>query len=268
MLFRFERVQVWPLPELVAPKPPLPRATYKFNAPTVTFVASLVIQLALMIFSIVQLAAGQNGRPPLLFFALWLETVVQIIELAWYLILGVLFWARPSLVASPGTFDVTLRYIDWFFSTPTMLATLYVLVYHFANECATFADFEADVALAAHIAILLTSDWAMLAIGVLLEREMTPQTADCYFLMLGFIALVVAFVPHINVLVQHYSDEGVSLIVVNLALWCLYGLVVVVWPRRSRIASKHTAYNLLDLVSKNVLGLVVSVLVAVNQDPC
>ena len=92
-----------------------------------TFVISLVVQLAVLIFSLVTLGIG--NPPPLLQLILVLETVVQGVEFLWYSIIGALYFFKKS------TFGVEYRYIDWVVTTPIMLITLFFLVIYFNSPC-------------------------------------------------------------------------------------------------------------------------------------
>ena len=84
----------------------------------VTFGLSIVVQVATFVVSIVALVTVEN-IPPLLDIVLTLETIVQGIEAVWYLGTLILWAMRISV-------PVWSRYIDWFFTTPTMLVSLFV----------------------------------------------------------------------------------------------------------------------------------------------
>ena len=120
----------------------------------VTFVISLVVQLAVLIFSLVTLGLG--NPPPLLQLILVLETVVQGVEFVWYATIGALYFFKKS------TFGVEYRYIDWVVTTPIMLITLFFLVIYFHSPCMEVAKLVDFPGFAGLLVLIVLMDWIML----------------------------------------------------------------------------------------------------------
>jgi len=250
----------------------------------ITFVASLLVQLIVIGLSIgvlVELGARADRdikQPEILQTILTLETVVQCIEFAWYLMIGLTyyFWC--------WSWGVEWRYLDWAFSTPVMLITLFFFVQylHKPKACMTNAQLSGEPGFALAIVSIIVCDWAMLLFGLSIElkadrawpsawrflgyfrREKTHNWA----IALGFLALVLAFVPHFVWAADGYgSAAGWVAIFVTLAIWAVYG--VVAWalyddneaqkdPASNNERARNAWYNVLDIFSKNLAGVVIS----------
>ena len=319
-----------------------------------TFVASLLVQVGVLIFSWVSI--GQYDVPYLLFVAMLLEAIVQTVEFVAYLIMGIVAWLTHASVG------VEWRYLDWAVTTPTMLISLYMLIQYFWRPCESDemqrSRFEEHSVLPVVLLLIIIFDWAMLASGFVVEYDTSravkrlgrrvvrsfacgedadaappvakpspiltswswfPVLAFAYFnplswsvacqnsfsmlapvrdaslaaqsvsyrrwyLGLGFIFLVVAFVSHFAGVVARSSDEGVALTFTTFLVWIVYGVVAIGFTPRGNLDPqnaqdgavayvqatttlmwKNVCYNLLDLLSKNSTGILVSV-VAANYD--
>ena len=238
--------------------PPKKPSRFPINAQNVTFVLSLIVQLVAGIYSLFTL---NNGNiPPVLTIILTLETVVQFIELGWYVGVGVVFLMHVSV-------GVEYRYIDWVFTTPTMLVTLYFFVLHLSSPCMSTEELTGTRGFALFIALIIVADWVMLAIGAVFEIKAFNMRAWRYakpVMAIGFVPLIIAFVPHLVALSDGYTGEGLAVVLVTLVVWAIYGVVAIVFFDNEM--RRNTAYNILDLFSKNLAGLVVSI-VASQFDP-
>ena len=163
------------------------------------------------------------------------------------------------------------RYIDWWFSTPAMLFILLALAF-FQDPCARSADVANEYG---GPSILILLDWAMLLVGVLaegryyLKREAKPFAAGCSAASAGFRWRASSILYFWLLAENLYSDEGLALLLITLAIWTLYGVVAVwlVYPfecyrdkafdQRSQL--KNAWYNILDLFSKNAMGIIITV---------
>lgn len=233
-----------------------------------TFIASLAVQFVLLIVSFVTIIVGDATRPQLLTVSLWLETLVQLVEFFWYSVVGALLFFANTVVGPPGSFGVQYRYFDWFLTTPTMLITLYLLVYYFHETCTSTAALRDVAELPVHLVMIILFDWGMLALGLTFELGLWPRGLWSWPLVLGFVPLFLAFYPHVSLLGERATDEAVALIVVNLTLWSIYGMVSIAFPQRQGLDRKNIAFNVLDLLSKNVLGVVVSILSLTRDNHC
>ena len=215
---------------------------------SVTFGASLMAQLAVIAFSVYALAKSASGSETLATI-LTLETAVQGVEFGWYALIGVLFLRRHS----PG---VEYRYFDWLITTPLMLVSLLLFLLYLNEEC---LKRDAIVTKQANfwtlVGVSVAADWVMLASGLYFERRKHPE-----FLLAGTAALVVAFVPHVIVLSDHFSGTGLAVLLATLVMWALYGVVAFAFraPTPAAEKTKNGCYNVLDIFSKNVAGVVVS----------
>ena len=220
----------------------------------VTFVISLVVQLAVLIFSLVTLGIG--NPPPLLQLILVLETIVQGVEFVWYAVIGALYFFKKK------HFGVEYRYIDWVITTPIMLVTLFFLVIYFHFPCLEVAKLVDFPGFAGLLVLIVLADWAMLLVGVIVEAnlcEIRKKRWAWYLLFLGFIPLCLAFIPHVLAATERPSESAVAVIVPTFILWTLYGIVAIAAYGDDRAQWRNGFYNVLDLLSKNLAGVVVSI---------
>ena len=221
----------------------------------ITFVISLVVQLAVLIFSLVTLGIG--NPPPLLQLILVLETIVQGVEFVWYAVIGALYFFKKK------HFGVEYRYIDWVITTPIMLVTLFFLVIYFHFPCLEVAKLVDFPGFAGLLVLIVLADWAMLLVGVIVEAnlcEIRKKRWAWYLLFLGFIPLCLAFIPHVLAAAERPSESAVAVIVPTFILWSLYGVVAIAAYGDDRAQWRNAFYNILDLLSKNLAGIVVSII--------
>ena len=207
----------------------------------VTFVISLVVQLAVLIFSLVTLGLG--NPPPLLQLILILETVVQGVEFAWYSIIGSLYFFKKK------HFGIKWRYLDWVVTTPIMLITLMFLVIYFHEPCMEVAKLVDFPGFAGLLVLIVLMDWLMLFLGCMVEanwwnvRERVSYVR--WLLALGFIPLCVAFIPHVMAATERPSESAVAVIVPTFAIWVLYGVVAIAAYGEDRAQWRNAFYNIL-----------------------
>ena len=248
-----QRVEYQPL---IAGREPVdePKSCH-YSFQDVTFVISLVVQLCVLIFSLVTLGIG--NPPPLLQLILVLETVVQGVEFLWYLTIGALYFFRKM------TFGVEYRYIDWVITTPVMLVTLMFLVIYFHFPCLEVAKLVDFPGFGGLLALIILADWGMLFLGCMVEANWWNVRRLKYvrwLLALGFVPLCVAFIPHVIAATERPSDSAVAVVVPTFVLWSLYGVVAIAAYGEERARWRNAFYNILDLLSKNLAGVVVSII--------
>jgi len=78
-------------------------------------------------------------------------------------------------------------------------------------------------------------------------------------LYLGFIPFLGVFTPVLVIVIQNFTVNGFISWLTTFFTWLLYGVVAILgamgyWTEPAR----NSAYNLLDIFSKNVVGLIVS----------
>jgi len=220
----------------------------------VTFVISLVVQFCVLIFSLVTLGVG--NPPPLLQLILVLETVVQGVEFVWYLVIALLYFLRKK------SFGVEYRYIDWVITTPIMLISLFFLVIYFHFPCLEVAKLVDFPGFGGLLALIILADWGMLFLGCMVEANWWNVRRLKYvrwLLALGFVPLCIAFIPHIIAATERPSESAVAVIVPTFAIWVLYGVVAIAAYGDDRAQWRNAFYNILDLLSKNLAGVVVSI---------
>ena len=194
---------------------------------------------------------------------LTLETVVQVIEFAFY------FWFSYMYKKNVDKTDITrFRYYDWVFTTPIMLFnTIVYFEYNniknskknTSNNCSndtplTLRDFfknnEKNIL---HIVIY---NFIMLAVGYLQEIGVINIWASS---IIGFYFLYLAF----DIIYREYaikSQENLQIFWIMAIIWSLYGVAAMFESKY-----KNFAYNILDIVSKNFYGLYIAYRIYENR---
>lgn len=179
---------------------------------------------------------------------LTVETIVQFVELSFYLFFIVRFH-----LASLARW----RYYDWFFTTPLMLLTT-VVFFKYNQIMATQpapqnAPVPTSLSIAAVIkehpaavATIAAANAAMLVFGYLGETGHMSRTLAS---QLGFAALAVSFGTIWHVFARHARRSQVFFAFLAI-FWSAYGIAYG-FP----VASKNISFNLLDIVAKNFFGI-------------
>ena len=240
-----------------------------------SFIFSWTVQLGVIILSSIALA--KDGIPEVLELVLLLETIVQGVEFAWYTIVGILYlFGKLSI-------DVGYRYVDWFISTPLMLTTLMFFGLWEANRCVRNKDLLGyDSSRVVALVVMIVCDWLMLLVGAAYANAKADGTGfwanlanmyDSLFfctkrkgdgLFIGWIFFIGAFVPLFVMLgTDDFKIGGQLSIILSFVVWGVYGVVALAkdWAGALNSQAANTFYNLLDLISKNIMGIVVSVIV-------
>uniref|UniRef100_A0A6C0AY20 Uncharacterized protein n=1 Tax=viral metagenome TaxID=1070528 RepID=A0A6C0AY20_9ZZZZ len=170
-----------------------------------------------------------------------LETIVQFIELCFYI------WITMQL--SKLTYEVTYtRYFDWFISTPIMLLTtvffMEYLTYEKLGQTIKIKEIiEKDYV---EIIKIVIANFFMLLFGFLGERKYITRVN-------GFILGTIAFLYSFYIIYNEFVGENTInniLFFIMFIIWSLYG-VAYLFP----YVTKNTMYNILDIFSKNFYGL-------------
>lgn len=208
--------------------------------------ASIAVQVLTGILNIQGLFVKLPPNHQVLTDVLKLETIVQFIELVFYV-----FMLRP--LASGDIHNMAaIRYFDWFITTPTMLLTtaVYFEYERFMENTETrdqplnFRHFLKTNK--SELTSLFAFNFLMLVFGYLGETGALDKTSASIF---GFIFFAFAF----RVLYERYavhSKQGKRLYTIMLSLWSLYGVASLL-PE----VSKNHSYNVLDVFAKNFFGL-------------
>ena len=177
---------------------------------------------------------------------LGLETVVQFIELAFYVTFGFIL---PTVA---GSVDIAIyRYLDWFITTPTMLLSTITFMDYIrrkevppedktTKELPTLWRFLQENWLPT--LIILLANFFMLCMGLLKEQGVVDIWTST---ILGFMGFGVVFYTMYKKYSNHHKINK-YLWNYMVGTWGMYG--VAAWFPN---IIKNTTYNLLDIVSKN-----------------
>jgi len=249
---------------------------------SITFLVSMGFQLATLIVSAVTLAnSGEpNPSPPLLMVVVTMELTVQVVEILWYGIVGALYYFGTLSIG------VRYRYYDWVFTTPVGLLALIIFVWYLECQSAT-TDILSDGSRIAAMIIIVLCDWLMLYIGYAYEAELNVSGMinslmnwlplykdDSQYSLYAYRGLFLGWLPFFGIFIPMFVALGTAnqsnvmgwgwfTVVATFVTWGMYGIVALYWRSPSDAKMKNTAYNLLDIVSKNIVGLVTSI-VALN----
>jgi len=237
-----------------------------------TFIASMLMQFITLVVSFVALVQG--NMPSVLMTIVWLELIVQFVELVWY------SWiAYRYLEGGDKTIPIHYRYFDWVITTPIMMTSITLFVLWDADKTCDNVLGEASRVVALVVIILM--DIIMLSVGFAYESRwdaLAPIRAFydmllCNFrpnagLWLGWVPFLGVFTPLFVIIAQPKTNTGwgVTSVLLTFSAWALYGVVALlgsegVWIDETR----NSAYNVLDIFSKNAVGLIVSS-VAISND--
>jgi bacteriorhodopsin len=180
---------------------------------------------------------------------LWLEIIVQIIELGFY------FWfvSRFHLLSFAAR-----RYFDWVISTPIMLLTM-MLYFTYTRQMENDKPDSNPLTLWSFIQDnrhdilwVFAANLAMLVFGFLGETGVIPLGMATVF---GFAGLALSF----SIIYWQYarhSKVGRNMFVILSIVWSLYGIAFLFPPME-----KNISYNVLDIIAKNFFGLYLVVII-------
>ncbi len=167
------------------------------------------------------------------------ELFVQTVEFVYYI------WLVLNLNKFKGNITVT-RYIDWIITTPTMLLTLIAFLDDKENGRSLKLFIKENKSDVIQILIL---NWLMLLFGLLGELGIINEKVA---VTIGFIPFIYYFnIIHKKFLRKDENDKGkIFLFWFYFVTWSLYGIAALF-----SFQLKNTFYNILDLFSKNFLGI-------------
>lgn len=214
-----------------------------------TAVLSLFIQVATGILDALALQLKVPQKITLLRQALILEFIVQIIE-------GIFYIWLVFAIHHASTNVTPKRYYDWFLTTPTMLFTLMVYLYHlkYPNKKQTLQEFTRKYRTVILQVILLNA--LMLIFGYLGEMGILRTHVS---VILGFIP----FLTYYTIIYQTFvcdNPKGESFFWYFFVVWSIYGFAALLpYPL------KNIMYNILDLFAKNFFGVYLAFLLYTNR---
>jgi len=207
---------------------------------------SLFIQFILAIICTLGTFIKINDSDSILHEILILETIVQFIEFSFYIWLLTTFSQIKTNVSS-------IRYIDWFITTPTMLFSLICFMIYYNN---THNNIPTD-----HLSIMniyntnsstinniFIFNAVMLLTGLLGEINIINKLNAMF---LGTLSLFISFyLIYMNFVGDTLLNK--SIFWFNFTLWSLYGIGYML-----NNTNKNITYNILDIFAKNINGIMI-----------
>ena len=206
-----------------------------------TYYMSVCIQFALLVFMLYHQGLVVSPELEILKKAYNLEFFVSIVEFAVYLFIGY----------NLNTNITTIRYTDWFITTNVLLITLsYLFLYNNYKVEKNTTALASDEYLKDHyfdiFTVIIIFNSLMLMLGYAGEMKIIPKD---YGLIGGMVFFVLSFYTIYSNFVKNNFTNFLYLIVF-IFIWLLYAVAYLF-----KYKEKNIAYNLLDLVSKNLFGL-------------
>lgn len=210
---------------------------------------SLIVQIIICLICSYGLTFKLQPKDMILNELLILETVVQIIELIFYVGLVYSFSKLKNDVS-------VLRYYDWFLTTPTMLFTIIAFMIYkneqnkeneeteqqHSSVQQIFNDYKDSI-----MKILLLNA-ATLSFGVLGEKKKISRNS-------AFLSGSIAFIYSFYLIYKNFVNDlllNKQVFWFNFILWAMYGIAYTFSYKNQNIA-----YNILDIFSKNLNGLLI-----------
>jgi len=207
---------------------------------------SLVIQLIIGVICIGGLFIELDKEDRVLNEILLLESIVQFIEFSFYLWLVFNF--------SNITTNVSLiRYFDWFITTPTMLFSIISFMIYYGNKLNNISNEFLKLSSIYHsnasiIKKVLLLNAIMLLTGFLGELGKIGKSIGFFA---GTICLSVCYyLIYYNFVNDIFANKIVFWF--NFIIWSLYGVAYLM-----SYTNKNIFYNILDIFSKNINGLMI-----------
>jgi hypothetical protein len=172
-----------------------------------------------------------------------LETIVQIVELFFYV-----YFLRTMSQTVKGM--AATRYFDWVITTPTMLLT--TIIYFKYEEYIekgsqdTLDFWEFVKGNQENIKTIFICNFLMLLFGYLGEIGAIDLWSSIVF---GFLFFALAFFTIYKEYAVH-SKIGRTMFNILVTVWGLYGIAAM-----TSDVTKNNAYNILDIFAKNFFGL-------------
>ena len=205
---------------------------------------SIIVQLLIGIISTRGVFFKVDEKHKILTQILIIETVVQYIELGFYL------YFLKQFDISPLSNMARIRYYDWFFTTPTMLiSTVLYFKYeeHIQNNTPGTLDlFTVFKEEQSNIINIVVSNFFMLLFGYLGEKNKINKKIA---IPLGFLFFANTF----NIIYKNYAVNSVigkKLFKLLLLIWGMYGVAAYM-----NDTYKNNMFNMLDIVAKNFFSL-------------
>ena len=216
-----------------------------------TGVLSLFIQVITGAFDIYVLSMKFSPSTSFIKNLLWIELWVQIVEGAFYV------WLVTSFSKIGNV--TKYRYYDWIITTPTMLFTYCMYLYHINTKGETSDTQTFNEAIETNIFNLLpifVFNTTMLFFGYLAEIGKMDAVVSA---VLGFIPFIIMFYLIYDTYAK-YTSIGRATFLYFSGIWALYGFASVLSYKY-----KNAIYNILDLFAKNFFGIFLAMMLLYNK---
>lgn len=172
---------------------------------------------------------------------LTMELLVQAIEFMFYLYLVYLIFSNKL-----HRNITSHRYLDWFITTPVMLVGFITLFKYLKDPNRNIRLFESIQEEWSNILKITTANATMLGFGLASELSLIDTTAG---VTVGFLPFAYIF-SLLHSEYAKFTTLSLTLYYFIFIIWGGYGIAAFL-----PFASKNSAYNILDLLAKNVYGL-------------
>lgn len=208
-----------------------------------TVYASLFVQILTGAFTLSGVFINLPKDDLILHDVIFLETIVQIIELVFYILISIFLINISMILVTP------LRYIDWAITTPAMLIST-IMFMEYKNrkknkkESITAREFVKQNKV--NMYKIIGYNFLMLLSGILGEMGYINIYVSN---IIGFIFLGLTF----HTIYENYVlDESTNkkLFAFMFIVWSLYGIAALL-----PTLQKNIIYNGLDIIAKNFYGL-------------
>jgi hypothetical protein len=199
--------------------------------------SSLFVQIITGLIDIYVLTKPIQGPLRFVKQLLWVETGVQVVEASFYI------W----LVSNLHRTNITrVRYYDWIITTPTMLFTYIMYLLYIHKKTHQYSLYDTASYHIVELLPIFALNTLMLFFGYLAEIGKFSAMAGA---SLGFLPFFAMF-AWIYFAFAKESALGRTTFWYFSIVWGLYGFAAI-FPYKF----KNTAYNILDIFSKNFFGL-------------
>lgn len=177
-----------------------------------------------------------------------LELGVQVVEFAFYL------WMVLNITTVKNI--TPYRYLDWFITTPTMILTLMIFISKDQDNYSGIAQFISDNK--DDVIKIGLANTLMLVFGLLGEFHYINNTLA---VGLGFIPFVYYYKKiYDKNITEESTNEQKGFFWFFVVIWSIYGLAALL-----PYIPKNVLFNILDLFSKNLLGLILVYIIYRNR---
>jgi len=207
---------------------------------------SILVQILIGLITFNSIFFKVKDEDKILIEILKIETIVQLIELYFYIVI------LKNIPEEKINKMASIRYFDWFFTTPIMLLTTIIYFKYEEyketknNNKLTLTSFIKDCETQKDIIFIMICNFLMLLFGYLHEINYINKTVA---FVLGFIFFYLCFYK-IFKCYANKSNKGKNIFYIFVIVWSLYGFAFLLNSNE-----KNICYNILDIFSKNFFGL-------------